>query len=45
MLLVSRELGISHTELAKKLQLSLAGIGFSVDRGESIAKEGKYTIE
>ena len=41
----SRELGISHTELAKKLELSLAGVGFSVERGESIAKESKYTLE
>lgn len=41
----SRELGISHTELAKKLELSLAGIGFSVERGEAIAKEGKYFLE
>jgi putative transposase len=41
----SRELGISHTELAKRLELSLAAIGFSVERGELIAKEGKYFLE
>jgi len=36
---------MSHTELAKKLEVSLAGIGFSVERGESIAKEGNYSFE
>jgi REP-associated tyrosine transposase len=41
----SRELGISHTMLAKKLEMSIANIGFSVERGELIAKEGKYTFE
>jgi REP element-mobilizing transposase RayT len=41
----SRELGISHTELAKRFELSLAAIGFSVERGELIAKEGKYFLE
>ena len=41
----SRELGLSHTALAKKLEMSLANIGFSVERGESIAKEGNYSLE
>ena len=41
----SRELGLPHTTLAKKLEMSLANIGFSVERGESIAKEGSYTLE
>ena len=41
----ARELGMSHTELAKKLEMSLAGIGFSVERGESIAKEGNYSLD
>ncbi len=41
----SRELGLSHTSLAKKLEMSLAGVGFSVERGESIAKEGNYSLE
>jgi hypothetical protein len=35
----ARELGMSHTSLAKKLEMSLAGVGFSVERGESIAKK------
>ena len=41
----SRELGLSHTALAKKLEMSLANIGFSVERGESIAKKGNYSLE
>ena len=41
----SRELGISHAELAKRLELSPAAVGFSVTRGELIAKEGKYFLE
>jgi len=41
----ARELGMSHTALAKKLEMSLAGVGFSVERGESIAKKGKYSVE
>ena len=38
----ARELGMSHTALAKKLEMSPAGVGFSVERGESIAKKGTY---
>jgi len=30
--------------LAKRLEMSLAGVGFSVERGESIAKKGKYLL-
>ena len=41
----SRQLGLSHTALAKKLEMSLANVGFSVERGESIAKEGNYSLE
>lgn len=41
----SRELGISHTELAKRFELSPAAIGFSVERGELIAEKGKYFLE
>ena len=40
----ARELGMSHTALAKKLEMSLAGVGFSVERGESIAKNGNYLL-
>jgi len=41
----ARELGISHTVLAKKLEMSVSGIGLSVERGEAIAKEGHYSLE
>jgi len=41
----SRELGISHTSLAKKLEMSIANIGLSVERGELVAKEGNYSLE
>jgi len=41
----TRELGISHTTLAKKLEMSLAGVGFSVQRGECIAKAANYSLE
>jgi hypothetical protein len=41
----ARDLGMSHTALAKALEMSLAGIGFSVERGESIAREGNYSLE
>lgn len=40
----ARELGLSHTALAKKLEMSLAGIGFSVERGEIIAKKGGHLL-
>ena len=40
----ARELGLSHTALAKALEMSIAGVGFSVDRGESIVKEGNYLL-
>ena len=41
----ARELGIMHTVLAKKLEMGLAGIGLSVERGEGIAKRGQYSLE
>lgn len=41
----ARELGLSHTALAKKLEMSLAGVGFSVERGKSIVKKGNYSLE
>jgi putative transposase len=41
----ARELGLSHTALAKKLEMSLANVGFSIERGESIVKEGNYSLE
>ena len=41
----SRELGLSHTSLAKRLEMSVANVGFSVERGELIVKEGNYSLE
>ena len=41
----SRELGIPHAELAKMFELSKGNISISVERGERIAKEGKYSLE
>ncbi len=40
----SRELGISHTILAKKFELSKGNISISVERGERIAKDGAYKL-
>jgi REP element-mobilizing transposase RayT len=39
-----RELGISQTDLAKRLKLSVPGVGYSVERGESIARENGYEL-
>ena len=40
----ARELGMSHTALTKKLEISLAGMGFSVEKRKSIDKNGKYLV-
>ena len=39
-----RELGISQTDLAKRLKLSVPGIGYSVERGENIARQNGYAL-
>ena len=39
-----RELGISMTELAKRLNLSLSGVSQSVKRGEKIAEINGYEL-
>jgi len=39
-----RELGISLTELAKRLGISVAGVGYSVERGEILARENDYQL-
>ena len=39
-----REFGISFTELAKRLGISVAGVGYSVERGEIIARENDYQL-
>ena len=39
-----RELGISCTDLAKRLGMSQPGVGYAVSRGEKIAKKHKYQL-
>ena len=39
-----KELGISLRELAKRLELSSPGVGYSVERGETIARENRYRL-
>ena len=39
-----RELGISLTELARRLRISVSGVGYSVERGEIIACENDYQL-
>jgi len=39
-----RELGISLTELARRLGSSVPGVGYSVVRGEKIARENDYQL-
>jgi len=41
----AKEVGMSHTALDRKLGISLAGVGFLVERGESIAKKRNYSLE
>jgi putative transposase len=38
------ELGISLRELAKQLEISSPGVGYSVERGETIARENGYRL-
>ena len=40
----ARELGISLTELARRLGISVPGVGYSVERGETIARESDYRV-
>jgi hypothetical protein len=39
-----REVGISLTELARRLGMSVAGVGYSVQRGEIIVRENGYQL-
>ncbi len=41
---VVRELVISLTELARRLGISVPGVGYSVERGEIIARENDYHL-
>ncbi len=40
----ARELGMSLTELTMKLEMSIAGVGFAVKRGELIAKKRDFML-
>ncbi len=40
----ARELGMSLTALAMKLEMSIAGVGFAVERGELIAKKRQFML-
>jgi putative transposase len=39
-----RELGVSCTDVAKRLGMSQPGVGYAVSRGEKIAKNHKYQL-
>ncbi len=39
-----QELGISLTDLAKRLGISVPGVGYSVERGRRIARENGYQL-
>jgi putative transposase len=39
-----RELGFSLTELAQRFNISVAGVGYSVERGEAIARDNNYQL-
>jgi len=41
---VVRELGISLTELAARLGISVPAVGYTVERGEKLAKENDYQL-
>ena len=38
------ELGLSRTDMAKKLGMTQPGVGYAVSKGERIAKKNKYTL-
>ncbi len=39
-----RELGMSLTDLARHLGISIPGIGYAVERGEAIARDNNYQL-
>ena len=41
---VARESGLSLTELARQLEMTVAGIGYAVRKGEKIARVKHYTL-
>ena len=40
----SSELGLSLTELARKLKMTVSGVGYVVKRGEALAKRSDYRL-
>lgn len=40
----SNELGLSLTELARKLEMTVSGVGYAAKRGEGLAKRGGYEL-
>lgn len=40
----SSELGISYTELARRIGISIPGVGYSAERGKLIARENNYLL-
>lgn len=40
----ARELGMSLTDLARALEMSIPGVGYSVERGEAIVRDNKYQL-
>jgi hypothetical protein len=40
----ARELGLSLTELARRLEMTVPGIGYAVRRSEKIARENHYGL-
>jgi hypothetical protein len=41
---VVRELGVPLADLARELEMSIPGIGYAVERGESIAQDNRYRL-
>ncbi len=39
-----RELGISLTDLARELAMSIPGVGYAVEKGETIVQDNKYQL-
>ncbi len=40
-----RELGLSLTEVARRLGMSPPGVGYAVQRGEAMVRERGYTLD
>ena len=40
----NRELNISLSELARRLKMTPAGVGYAAQRGESIVRDGNYRL-